>query len=192
MKNTLSALLLSLGAVILSVPAFAATYQVDVKGAHAFINFKIQHLGYSWLYGRFNDFNGTFEYDASAPNASRITINIATKSIDSNHAERDKHLRGDDFLDVEKYPKSGFKSTKIVFSDDNNAMVTGEFTLKGVTRTISFPIVKMGEGSDPWGGYRAGFSGQTRIALKDYGINYNLGPASTHVDIEFSLEGIKQ
>lgn len=75
----------------------AADYIVDKAGAHAFIQFKIKHLGYSWLLGRFNDFDGTFSYDKEQPEASKINIVIQTASIDSNHAERDKHLRGDDF-----------------------------------------------------------------------------------------------
>ncbi|WP_133405318.1 YceI family protein [Parashewanella tropica] len=169
----------------------AADYKVDIEGAHAFVNFKIKHLGYSWLYGRFNDFDGKFSWDKANPNASKINIEIDTASIDSNHAERDKHLRNPHFLDVKKYPKSTFKSTKIEFKDATHGTVTGEFTLHGVTKTISFPIEKLGEGKDPWGGYRAGFVGTTELKLKDYGINYDLGPASTHVELELAIEGIR-
>ena len=171
--------------------ANAADYQVDVRGAHAFVNFKIKHLGYSWLYGRFNKFDGQFSWDKADPNASKINIVIDTASIDSNHAERDKHLRGKGFLEVKKYPQSTFKSTSIKFDDAIHGTVIGEFTLHGVTKTISFPIEKLGEGNDPWGGYRAGFVGTTQIKLKDYGIDYDLGPASTHVELELAIEGIK-
>jgi len=169
----------------------AANYKVDVKGAHAFVNFKIKHLGYSWLLGRFNTFDGDFSYDEQAPNNAKINIEIDTSSLDSNHAERDKHLKGKDFLDVSNFPKATFSSQSIKFSDDENAVVTGEFTLKGVTKTISFPVVKIGEGQDPWGGYRAGFSGTTSLKLTDYGISYNLGPASTHVEMALHIEGVK-
>jgi polyisoprenoid-binding protein YceI len=169
----------------------AADYKVDVKGAHAFIQFKIKHLGYSWLLGRFNTFDGGFSYDSKAPNSAKINIEIETKSIDSNHSERDKHLKGSDFLDVSEFPKARFISQSILFSDTQNAIVTGEFTLKGVTKKITFPIVKIGEGKDPWGGYRAGFSGTTSLKLSDYGITYNLGPASTHAEIELHIEGIR-
>jgi polyisoprenoid-binding protein YceI len=91
--------------------ANAADYQIDIKGAHAFVNFKIQHLGYSWLTGRFNKFDGQFQWDAAKPEASSIEVTIDTASIDSNHAERDKHLRGGDFLNVKKFPTATFKST---------------------------------------------------------------------------------
>ncbi|MDB2356246.1 MULTISPECIES: YceI family protein [unclassified Pseudoalteromonas] len=173
--------------------AQAADYVIDTKGAHAFVNFKIKHLGYSWLHGRFNTFDGEFSYDAKNPNTSSIMVNIDTKSIDSNHAERDKHLRGKDFLNVDKFPNASFKSTSIKFDDDGDeANVTGEFTLHGVTKTITFEIDKIGEGTDPWGGYRVGFEGETSLKLADYGIDYNLGPASTHVDIGLYIEGIKK
>lgn len=191
MKKLLLAMALS-SAAVLPIMVKAADYQVDVRGAHAFINFKIQHLGYSWLTGRFNTFDGQFFYDASKPEASKIEIVIDTASIDSNHAERDKHLRGKDFLNVAKFPKATFKSTSYKAIDENNGELTGELNFHGVTKTITFPVEKIGEGRDPWGGYRAGFSGTTRLKLTDYGINYNLGPASTHVDLELHIEGVRQ
>tara|TARA_B110000467_G_C18167354_1_gene393188 strand:+ start:261 stop:848 length:588 start_codon:yes stop_codon:yes gene_type:complete len=169
----------------------AADYKVDVEGAHAFVQFKIKHLGYSWLLGRFNQFDGNFSYDAKTPNDAKIAIEIDTTSLDSNHAERDKHLKGKDFLNVGNFPKATFTSESIKFSDDSNAVVTGQFTLKGITKEISFPIVKIGEGDDPWGGYRTGFSGTASLKLADYGITYNLGPASTHVEMGLYIEGVR-
>ena len=188
-------LLLALGvtaAATLAPLTQAATYNIDTKGAHAFIQFKIQHLGYSWLLGRFNTFGGQFEYDADAPEKSSILVEIDTASIDSNHAERDKHLKNSDFLDVSKYPKSTFQSTSFKAISDTEAEVTGNFTLHGVTKSITFPVTKIGEGKDPWGGYRVGFEGKTTLKLSDYGITYNLGPASTHVEIGLFIEGIRQ
>lgn len=194
MKNILFAgSLIALSAIttINTNNAEAADYKVDVKGAHAFVQFKIKHLGYSWLLGRFNHFDGDFSYDAKAPNNAKIAIEIDTTSLDSNHAERDKHLKGKDFLNVSDFPKANFTSESIKFTDDENAIVTGKFTLKGITKDISFPIVKIGEGNDPWGGYRAGFSGTTTLKLTDYGITYNLGPASTHVEMALHIEGVR-
>ncbi|MCY4045625.1 MAG: YceI family protein [Cellvibrionales bacterium] len=170
----------------------AASYVIDTQGAHAFINFKIQHLGYSWLTGRFNTFEGSFDYDAKAPEKSKIEVLIQTNSIDSNHAERDKHLKGKGFLDVHKYPTAKFVSTKYTPKDTETGTLTGEFTLHGITKTIKIDVKKIGEGADPWGGYRVGFEGTTRIKLTDYGITYNLGPKSTHVDLELLIEGIRK
>jgi len=177
---------------LFSVSAQAADYKIDTEGAHAFVQFKIQHLGYSWLLGRFNTFDGGFSYDDAAPEKSAIEIVIETASLDSNHAERDKHLKGADFLNVKKFPKAAFKSTGFEVKDDNNAVVTGTFMLHGVKKTISFPVSKIGEGKDPWGGYRAGFEGKTTLKLADYGITYNLGPASANVEIHLYVEGIRK
>lgn len=191
MKKALLTAFLALSTTYAAL-ADAAEYKIDVKGAHASINFKIQHLGYSWLTGRFNDFSGGFSYDPAAPEKSMISVVINTASLDSNHAERDKHLRGDDFLDVKKYPKAQFKSTGFKVKSDNEGIITGDLTLHGITKSISFPVQKIGEGKDPWGGYRSGFSGVTNLKMADYGITANLGPASTHVELELHIEGIKQ
>lgn len=191
MKKLLLATAITGSALIASV-ANAATYDIDNEGAHASINFKIQHLGYSWLTGRFNDFDGSFEYDAAKPETSAINVTIDTTSIDSNHAERDKHLKGSDFLDVKKYPTATFKSTGFKSTGDGAGNMTGEFTMHGVTKTITIPVERIGEGDDPWGGYRAGFSGATVLKLSDYGIDYNLGPASSTVEIELHVEGKRQ
>jgi len=172
--------------------SYAADYNIDKEGTHAFINFKIQHLGYSWLTGRFNDFDGKFSYDQTQAADSKINVVIQTASIDSNHAQRDKHLRSKEFLNVKQYPTATFTSSQYQANDDNSGTLTGEFTLHGVTKTISFPVEKIGEGSDPWGGHRAGFSGTTKLKLADYGIDYNLGPASTHVELELHIEGVRQ
>ncbi|MCQ8818828.1 YceI family protein [Pseudoalteromonas agarivorans] len=191
MKKRLLSAALS-GVMMLSATANAADYVIDTQGAHAFVTFKIKHLGYSWLHGRFNRFDGSFSYDAKTQTGSNILVNIDTASLDSNHAERDKHLRGKDFLNVDKYPTATFKSTDVKFTDDDTATVTGDFTLHGVTKRITFEMDKVGEGQDPWGGYRAGFEGETSLKLTDYGIDYNLGPASTHVDIGLSIEGVRK
>ena len=187
-------LLSSIMVVALMAPtlAGASNYVVDAKGAHASINFKIKHLGYSWLTGRFNSFDGQFKYDADQPLASEIQVNIDTASLDSNHAERDKHLRSGDFLDVETFPTASFTSTGYRVIDAEKGELSGDLTLRGVTRSISFPVQKIGEGKDPWGGYRAGFSGQTTLKLADYGISYNLGPASTEVQLDLHIEGVRQ
>ena len=178
--------------LLLSGLAAADKYVIDTEGAHAFVQFRIKHLGYSWLYGRFNDFSGDFTYSEDNPNDSKIEVVVKTDSIDSNHAERDKHLRGEDFLDVKTYPEARFVSTSYKETGFNKSELTGDLTLHGVTKSITIPITRIGNGPDPWGGYRRGFEGTTTIALKDFGIDYNLGPASTEVELTLSIEGIRQ
>lgn len=170
----------------------SGTYAFDKEGAHQFITFKISHLGYSWLYGRFNDFDGEFVYDAENPENSRVTVTIDTASIDSNHAERDKHLRSDDFLHVSEFPQATFTSKRIEVDDDGEADIIGDFTLRGVTREIKLEAEMLGHGTDPWGGYRMGFEAETEFRLKDFGIPMDLGEASETVEIKISIEGIRQ
>jgi polyisoprenoid-binding protein YceI len=154
--------------------------------------FKISHLGYSWLYGRFNDFDGSFTVDAENPENSSVQATIQVASLDSNHAERDKHLRGDDFLEVDEYPTATFKSTKIEKTGEKTAKITGDFTLHGVTKPVTLDAKLLGYGDDPWGGYRMGLEASTTLKLADFGITYDLGPASETVDIIISVEGVRQ
>jgi polyisoprenoid-binding protein YceI len=183
---------LAFALVAAAAPAQAADYVIDTKGAHAFIQFKISHLGYSWLLGRFNDFGGTFSYDEKNPAASKVEVTIKTASVDSNHAERDKHLRGKDFLDVDKYPTARFVSTAYEPKGEGKAVLKGDFTLHGVTKPIAIDVEHIGAGPDPWGGQRRGFAGTTTLTLKDFGIDYNLGPASRQVELFLSVEGIQK
>lgn len=192
MRNRLfncAALALALSAASL---AQGADYVIDTQGAHAFIQFRIKHLGYSWLLGRFNDFEGRFSYDEEHPAASKVEVTIRTASIDSNHAERDKHLRGEDFLAVDKYPEARFVSTAFREDDDGTARLSGELTLRGVTRPVAIEVQHIGHGPDPWGGYRRGFQGTTVLKLADFGIDYDLGPAAREVELFLSVEGIGQ
>lgn len=170
----------------------SGTYQFDTKGDHQFIMFKISHLGYSWLYGRFNEFDGQFTYDAENPEKSSVSVTIDTASVDSNHAERDKHLRSEDFLYVDEYPQASFKSKRIEMQGDGEADIVGDLTLRGVTREITLDAEMIGHGADPWGGYRMGFEAETELRLKDFGIPMDLGPASETVDMIISVEGIRQ
>lgn len=194
MKKTMTKLALAslmTGALFMST-VNAADYVIDNKGAHASINFKIKHLGYSWLTGRFDKFGGKFSYDPANVSASKIEVNIDTTSINSNHAERDKHLKSDDFLDVSAFANAKFVSESVTKKADGQLAVTGTLTLHGVSKTITIDAQAVGEGKDPWGGYRAGFSGTTSIALADFAIKMNLGPASSHVLLDLHIEGIKQ
>ena len=178
--------------LLFSGVAQAADYIIDTKGAHAFIQFHIKHLGYSWLVGRFNRFEGEFSYDEEDPNAAKVAVTIDTASIDSNHAERDKHLRDDEFLDVEKFPQARFVSTAYRDLGNDKGELQGELTLHGVTRPLSIAVTFIGAGDDPWGGYRRGFEGRTSFALADFGIKRNLGPASKEVHLWLGIEGVRK
>lgn len=190
LKKTL--LVIGLSVLAMSSTAMAADYQIDKQGQHAFVNFKISHLGYSWLYGTFKDFDGQFSFDAAKPEASTVRVTLKTASVDTNHAERDKHLRSDDFLNTGEHPTATFNSTSVKSTGEGRADITGDLTLNGVTKPIAINASFIGEGKDPWGGYRAGFEGTTSINLADFGIKTNLGPASEEVTLTISVEGVRK
>jgi len=189
MKKLFVVLLLLAGYI---APLHAENYVIDTKNAHASIEFRIKHLGYSILVGRFNDFDGTFSYDEKNPAASKVTVNIRPASVDSNYAERDKHLRSKDFFYVDKFPAAKFVSTSYQDLGNGKGVMKGNFTLRGVTKPITIDVTQIGAGPDPWGGYRRGFTGTTTLTLKDYGIDYDLGPAARTVDLFLAIEGIRQ
>lgn len=186
-KHRFWGILISLS--LLPLSAHATTFHLDP--AHSFIEFKIKHLGYSWLHGRFNALEGEFNYDAEDPTNNRIRIDIDTRSIDTNHAERDKHLNNKDFLNSQQFPKATFVSTQYEGNSDSGTLY-GDLTLLGATQSVAIPVKKIGEGADPWGGYRIGFEGSTQITYKDFGISYDLGPASQVVYLELGIEGIRK
>jgi len=191
LRNMTASVLLA-GLTLNSSALLAEDYVIDTKGAHAFVQFRVQHLGYSWLYGRFNEFSGKFSYDDAAPEKASVEVIIKTASVDSNHAERDKHLRSDDFLDVNKYPEAKFISTSYTPGKDGKGTLKGNLTLHGVTKEVEIDMHSIGAGKDPWGGYRRGFEGTTKFAMADFGIVKDLGPKSKDVEMTLSLEGIKQ
>ena len=190
MKKSITALALS-ALLFTTGSAVAADYKIDKEGQHAFVNFRIQHLGYSWLYGTFKDFDGTFTFDEKNPAADKVNVTINTNSVETNHAERDKHLRSAEFLNVAKFPQATFASTAV--KKEGDALdITGDLTLNGVTKPVTLKAKLIGQGDDPWGGVRAGFEAAGKIKLKDYNITTDLGPASQDVDLIISVEGVRK
>lgn len=167
----------------------AANYKIDTQGMHAYIEFKVPHMGFSILGGRFNKFDGSFMWDKDNPSASSVEVTIDTTSIDTNHKMRDDHLKGKDFLNVEKHPTASFKSTKYQ-GDANGGKLMGAFTLNGVTKNITIDVKKIGEGKDNWGGVRAGFTGTTTLNSADFGYTSAMFPKN--IEIALSVEGIQQ
>lgn len=178
------------GLIIGTGNAAAADYSIDTEGGHASINFKFRHLGYSVLTGTFERFSGEFAWDRDDPSASRISVEIDTTSLNSHHAERDKHIRDEQYLHVRKYPRASFVSTRVEPDGDGGLQVHGELTLRGVTREITIDATPIGEGNDPWGGYRAGFEGYVTLDMRDFGVN-SFVPLHT-VDMELFIEGIRR
>lgn len=182
---------LSIALILSLLPAMFTTaaekYAVDVKGAHAFVQFRVKHLGYSWLYGRFNKFDGSFVYDAKDDSKNSVNVTVDVTSLDSNHSERDVHLRDKKYLNTGKYSTATFVSKKYETTAKNKAKLTGDLTLMGVTKEVVLDVDVIGGGDDPWGGYRQGFEGKTTINATDFGMKANIG----EVELIWSVEGIR-
>jgi polyisoprenoid-binding protein YceI len=188
-KKVVLGLLIACAMLLGPIKAIAADYKVDPT--HSFINFKVSHLGFSWLLGRFNKLSGELNFDPTDPQASTITVLIDTTSLDSNHSERNIHLKGEKYLDVETYPEAKFVSTSYRGSEQGGTL-SGKLTLHGVTNDIKFDIKKVGEGDDPWGGYRAGFEGSITLKRTDFGMESNLGPLANDVYLDLFIEGVRE
>ncbi|ADZ92515.1 YceI family protein [Marinomonas mediterranea] len=169
--------------VLAAGAANAADYTIDP--GHSFVTFEIGHLGVSKTVGRFNDITGEFTYEGEKSGSAELTIQSA--SVDTNHEARDKHLRSPDFLDVKQFPTITFKSTSF-----NGNELEGELTIHGVTKTVEFDVEKIGEGKDPWGGYRAGFEAKATIKRSDFGVTYFIPGVTDETELEVFIEGIRK
>jgi polyisoprenoid-binding protein YceI len=153
--------------------AFADTQTYVVDRAHSQATFTVKHL-MSKVTGKFDDFSGAVSLDRANPGASSVEFTIKTASINTGDPNRDKHLRTPDFFDAEKNPEIHFKSTAIAPSKTKNVYdVTGDLTMRGVTKKVTLPVQFLGFQKDPWGNERAGFELDTTLNRKDYGINWN-------------------
>ena len=146
------------------------TYAIDA--AHSEANFQVRHL-ITRVRGRFSEFAGTIAFDEAAPERSQVEFTIQAASIDTNQKDRDAHLRSADFFEVDKYPTLTFRSTSIDRQDDETFAVTGDFTVRDVTRTITLPVTFLGKAKDPWGNERIAFEAEYTINRKDYGLTWN-------------------
>jgi polyisoprenoid-binding protein YceI len=123
--------------------------------------------------GRFSDFEGAVTFDEATPERSSVTFTIRAASIDTNEAARDTHLRSADVFDVDRFETIAFRSTRIAKAGADEFAVTGEFTLHGVTKTITLPVTYLGKARDPWGNERVAFEAEYTLNRKDYGLNWN-------------------
>lgn len=172
MKPTAIAAVLAVAALAVAMPAEAKKFTIDAD--HTTVTFRVRHL-FTSVEGRFNKFDGTIAFDADDPSGATVSGAIEAASIDTNLAERDKHLRSEDFFYVEKYPKITFESTKVtdVSADKKSGKIAGKLTIRGVEKDIVLDAKFLGEGKDSYGNYKAGFSGTTTINRKDFGLKWN-------------------
>ena len=170
--------------------AVAAPYDVD--DGHSAVVFRASHLNISYTYGRFNDISGTLDWDAANPTATSLNITVKADSVDTDSEKRDQHLRNPDFFNASQFPVITFVSSSVADKGSGVYAVTGTLTLHGVSKEITVDLEKVGEGEDPWGGYRAGFHTEFTIDRTDYGMDYMTDGAPAPVTLIISLEGIRK
>ena len=180
---------------IAALPLFADTYTIDKS--HSEATFQVRHL-VSKVSGKFEDFDGKINIDPNKPGASTVEFTIEASTVNTGVADRDKHLRTADFFDTDKFPEITFKSTSIKSSGKKDVYtVTGNLTMRGVTKQITFPVQFLGFIRDPWGNDKAGFSLATTLNRKDYGVNWNKALdnggvlVSDEVDVAINIEAQK-
>ena len=150
-----------------------AKTQWVVDEAHTSIDFSVKHMMVSKVKGTFHKFDATIVADPEDLTTADIEFNIDASSIDTRNADRDNHLRNSDFFNVESTPTITFKSTKIVKTSDDEYDLTGDLTMAGVTKPVTFTVTFEGQGQDPWGNKVAGFSAEGKIKRSDFGITWN-------------------
>jgi polyisoprenoid-binding protein YceI len=178
-----------------TIPHLTGTYTIDP--AHTRIGFVARHAMVTKVRGAFNEFEGIAVLDGDNPANSTTKVTIKAASIDTRNAQRDEHLRGNDFLAMDSYPEITFVSTAVRQTGDTSFELTGDLTIKGVTNSVTIPVTYEGAATDPFGNPRVGFEGSVTINRKDYGVTWN-APLETggvlisdKIVLEFEVSAIK-
>jgi len=191
MRTLLPSLAVTAAVAMAAPAAVAEPYTLDKS--HTAITFQIDHLGFSLTHGRFSEFDAEIDFDAEDPSKSSVVFTIDAPSIDTGWAKRDEHVRGPDFLNVEKHPEIVFTSTKIEKTGDDTATMIGELTMNGKTNEETFEVTLRKMGPSPFGEKRmtAGFAAETTIDRTNYGISYGAGAIGNEVPVRVDLEIVK-
>ncbi|MCL6594022.1 MAG: YceI family protein [Alicyclobacillus sp.] len=166
------------------------SWQLDT--AHSSIDFSIKHMMFATVRGSFHQFSGRIVADPEDLTTAEIEFTVEVASIDTRNADRDAHLKGADFFDVEHYPQIKFQATRITRAGSVQYDVTGDLTIRGITRPVTFRANFDGQGKDPWGNLRAGFSAEGSINRKDFGLTWNApletGGVLVGEDVKISIQ----
>ncbi len=188
-----------------TVPAQATATAADLvltgdyalDPTHTRIGFVARHAMVTKVRGAFNEFEGTAVLDFADPSRSSATVSIDVASIDTRQAQRDEHLRTNDFFDAPAFPQITFTSTSARKVDDESFVLAGDLTIKGVTKPVEITFEHTGAAKDPWGNTRVGFEGTTTLNRSDYGVTFNAALetggvlVSDKIVLEFEVSAIK-
>jgi len=175
----------------------ASTGTWDIDPTHSTIGFAARHAMIAKVRGRFAEFTGSITMDGANPAGSSADLTIVTASITTENDDRDGHLRSPEFLDVETFPTITYTSTSVV-ANGSTFTVTGDLTIRGITRPVVVEWELLGIGQDPWGGTRMGFEGKAEISRKDFGLTWNVALeaggvlVSDNVQLLFDVEAVKR
>lgn len=176
-------------------PTATSTWTIDPSHSH--VEFAVKHLMISTVKGRFTDVEGKISIADGNPSASSASVTIKAASIDTRTDQRDDHLRSADFLEVARYPEITFKSTRIT-GDSSEFKLTGDLTIRGVTKQVTLDATNEGSVKDPWGGDRVGFSAKTKFDRRDFGLTWNQAieaggvVVGNEVKVSIEVEAVKQ
>ena len=173
-----------------AIPALAGPDKFDIDPVHSMVFFKVEHLGVSNNYGRFNDISGSYTFDEAKPAASSFDVTIKAESVDTHSDKRDQHLRSPDFFNAKQFPVITFKSKCIKKSGDKRYAATGTLQMHGVEKEITVDIEHIGSGDDPWGNFRSGFETVFTVKRSEFGMKYMLGGIGDEVTVHVNIEGI--
>lgn len=193
MKKPYTKIASLVASLMLSSLAFASPETYKIDNAHSFANWTIRHVA-AKASGTFSDVSGKLIIDQDNLANSSVEAKINVLSVNSSHAKRDEHIKKADYLDAAKFSEITFISTKVVAKNATEGVLTGNFTLHGVTKEISFPFKLLGFGSDPWGGYRTGVEAHTLIKASDYGYTWAAkagSPVGDDIEVTLLIEGVK-
>jgi len=192
--NTMKSILLPVFAAALFIQPAMAADKFLLDPGHASVMFGVSHLGFSKTFGRFNKIEGAFTLDDKTPENSSVVVSIDPASLDTNHAKRDDHLRGADFFDVTKFPTMTYKSTLVKRTGDKTALVTGDLTLRGVTKPVPLEVTLINTGPNPMDKTKivAGFSARGTLKRTEFGMGYAAPVLGDDVEIIIEVDAIKQ
>ncbi len=191
LRKAMLAIPLSLALIGLSFNASAAGASYTIDPEHTYPYFKIDHLGFSMMQGRFNKTSGKLTVDLAGKTGS-VDIKIDANSIDTAHEKRDDHLRSPDFLNAAEFPDITYKSTKVTIHDDKTATVEGRLTISGTTRPVSLNVTRINCGTHPMNNRElCGFDAHTTIKRSDFGVTYALPAIGDEMRLEFAVEAYK-
>jgi len=179
-----------------ATPSITGDYAIDAT--HSRIGFVARHAMVTKVRGSFNEFEGSGHFDPDDASKISLSLTISSASIDTRNADRDAHLKSNDFLDMDRFPTISFRSTSVELATTGDYRVTGELTIKGVTRTVTIDFSYEGAATDPYGNFRIGLEGSTTINRRDWGVSWNAALeaggvlVSEKVTLEFEVSAVRQ